>query len=69
MAKGAGFGAASHGAGTARAYEIGQQEGVVSSLVMMLSGVVTVIIAPAIGHLCGQRSDRHILLLLFCNVN
>lgn len=51
MAKGAGFGAASHGAGTARAYEIGQEEGVVSSLVMMLSGVVTVVIAPAIGHL------------------
>ncbi|MGE9551325.1 LrgB family protein [Erwinia amylovora] len=51
MAKGAGFGAASHGAGTARAYEIGQEEGVVSSLVMMLSGIVTVIIAPAIGHL------------------
>ncbi|WP_336803803.1 LrgB family protein [Erwinia aphidicola] len=50
LAKGAGFGAASHGAGTARAYEIGQQEGVVSSLVMMLSGVVTVVIAPAIGH-------------------
>lgn len=51
LAKGAGFGAASHGAGTARAYEIGQQEGVVSSLVMMLSGVVTVVIAPAIGHI------------------
>lgn len=51
MAKGAGFGAASHGAGTARAYEIGQEEGVVSSLVMMLSGVVTVVIAPVIGHL------------------
>lgn len=50
LAKGAGFGAASHGAGTARAYEIGQQEGVVSSLVMMLSGAVTVVIAPAIGH-------------------
>ncbi|MEN4913141.1 LrgB family protein [Erwinia amylovora] len=51
VAKGAGLGAASHGAGTARAYEIGQQEGVVSSLVMMLSGVVTVMIAPAIGHM------------------
>ncbi|MEN5018476.1 LrgB family protein [Erwinia sp. Eh17-17] len=51
LAKGAGFGAASHGAGTARAYELGQQEGVVSSLVMMLSGVVTVVIAPAIGHI------------------
>ncbi|MDZ7279727.1 LrgB family protein [Pantoea eucrina] len=51
MAKGAGFGAASHGAGTARAYQIGQQEGVVSSLVMMLSGVVTVLLAPLLSHL------------------
>ncbi|WHS98507.1 MAG: Inner membrane protein YohK [Pantoea stewartii] len=51
VAKGAGFGAASHGAGTARAYQLGQQEGVVSSLVMMLSGVVTVILAPLIGHI------------------
>lgn len=46
MAKGAGFGAASHGAGTARSYEIGQQEGMVASLVMMLSGIVTIIAAP-----------------------
>ena len=50
VAKGAGFGAASHGAGTARAYQLGQQEGVVSTLVMMLSGVLTVIAAPMIGH-------------------
>lgn len=48
MAKGAGFGAASHGAGTARSYELGQQEGVVASLVMMLSGVVTVLAAPLV---------------------
>lgn len=46
MAKGAGFGAASHGAGTARSYELGPQEGVVASLVMMLSGVVMVLAAP-----------------------
>ncbi|TBM06232.1 LrgB family protein [Hafnia paralvei] len=51
MAKGAGLGASSHGAGTAKAYEIGQAEGVVSSLVMMLAGVVTVVLAPLIGHL------------------
>ena len=50
MAKGAGLGASSHGAGTAKAYEIGQTEGVVSSLVMMLAGVVTVVLAPLIGH-------------------
>ena len=48
MAKGAGFGAASHGAGTARSYELGQQEGVVASLVMMLSGIVMVLAAPLI---------------------
>ncbi|MFR0656075.1 LrgB family protein [Pantoea sp. SIMBA_079] len=51
VAKGAGLGAASHGAGTARAYQIGQQEGVVSSLVMMLSGVVTVLLVPLMSHL------------------
>ncbi|HDL7647250.1 TPA: LrgB family protein [Yersinia enterocolitica] len=51
LAKGAGLGASSHGAGTAKAYEIGQQEGVVSSLVMMLAGIITVIGAPLMGHL------------------
>jgi len=51
LAKGAELGASSHGAGTARAYEIGQQEGVVSSLVMMLAGIITVIGAPLIGRL------------------
>ena len=51
MAKGAGFGAASHGAGTARSYELGQQEGVVASLVMMLSGVVMVLVAPLVARL------------------
>ena len=48
VATGAGFGAASHGAGTARSYELGQQEGVVASLVMMLSGVLMVLAAPLI---------------------
>jgi putative effector of murein hydrolase len=42
------FGAASHGAGTARSYELGPQEGVVASLVMMLSGVVMVLAAPLV---------------------
>ncbi|WP_145515810.1 LrgB family protein [Yersinia aleksiciae] len=51
LAKGAGLGASSHGAGTAKAYEMGPQEGVVSSLVMMLAGIITVIGAPLIGHL------------------
>ncbi|QHM72739.1 LrgB family protein [Mixta intestinalis] len=56
IAKGAGLGAASHGAGTARAYEIGQQEGVVSSLVMMLSGVLTVVAAPLISQIMWAAS-------------
>ena len=51
MAKGAGFGAASHGAGTARSYELGPQEGTIASLVMMLSGVVMVLIAPLVARL------------------
>ncbi|WP_250547571.1 LrgB family protein, partial [Serratia marcescens] len=38
-------------AGTARAYELGPQEGVVSSLVMMLAGIITVVAAPLIGRL------------------
>lgn len=50
-ARGALFGAAAHGAGTAKAMEIGQAEGVISSLVMMISGVVTVIAAPLIACL------------------
>ncbi|WP_058912451.1 LrgB family protein [Entomohabitans teleogrylli] len=48
MAKGAGFGAASHGAGTARSYELGQREGVVASLVMMMSGALMVVVAPLV---------------------
>ena len=39
------------GAGTARSSELGQQEGVVASLVMMLSGVVMVLVAPLVARL------------------
>ncbi|MDF9255971.1 LrgB family protein, partial [Enterobacter hormaechei] len=48
LAKGGGLGAGAQGAGTARSYELGQQEGVVASLVMMLSGVTMVLIAPLV---------------------
>lgn len=51
LARGALFGASAHGAGTAKAMEIGQEEGVVSSLVMMISGVATVFAAPLIARL------------------
>jgi len=48
---GAGFGAASHGAGTARSYQLGEKQGVVASLVMMLSGILMVIGSPLLRDL------------------
>ncbi|CAM8796032.1 LrgB family protein [Burkholderia pseudomallei] len=39
-------GAAAHAVGTAKAREIGSEEGVVSSLTMMIAGVAMVLIAP-----------------------
>jgi len=51
LARGALFGAAAHGIGTAKAREIGSQEGVISSLTMMISGVVMVLIAPLLSLL------------------
>jgi predicted murein hydrolase (TIGR00659 family) len=46
LAKGALFGAAAHAVGTAKARELGTEEGVVASLTMMIAGVVMVLIAP-----------------------
>ena len=48
---GGGFGASAHGAGTARAYQMGNEEGVVSSMVMMIAGMATVLLAPLLGKL------------------
>ena len=50
LARGALLGAAAHGAGTAKANEIGSEEGVVASLTMMLGGVFTIFAAPLISH-------------------
>lgn len=49
LGKGASLGASAHGAGTAKAYQLGSSEGVVASMVMMIAGVVTVLIAPWVG--------------------
>lgn len=46
LAKGAALGAASHGAGTAKAIEIGNEEGVIASLTMIFVGIAMVIGAP-----------------------
>ena len=49
--EGALFGAAAHGVGTAKARELGSEDGVVASLTMMIAGVVMVLLAPALGFL------------------
>ncbi|HEY3598534.1 MAG TPA: LrgB family protein [Paraburkholderia sp.] len=46
LARGALFGAAAHGVGTAKARELGSEEGVVASLTMMVAGVAMVLLAP-----------------------
>ncbi|AMV44045.1 LrgB family protein [Paraburkholderia caribensis] len=51
LARGALFGAAAHGVGTAKARELGSEEGVVASLTMMIAGVVMVLLAPLLGML------------------
>lgn len=48
MARGALLGAGAHGAGTARAQQIGQTEGAVAGLVMMLVGLANVLAAPLV---------------------
>ena len=51
MARGALLGVGAHGAGTARAHQIGETEGAVAGLVMVLVGVANVIAAPMVAQL------------------
>jgi putative effector of murein hydrolase len=44
------FGLGAHGAGTARAHQIGETEGAVSGLVMVLVGVLNVLAAPLVAY-------------------
>ncbi|TCK04073.1 LrgB family protein [Marinobacterium mangrovicola] len=53
LAKGAALGAASHGAGTAKARELGREEGVIASLTMIFTGVAMVIGAPLFASVLG----------------
>ncbi|WP_139373770.1 LrgB family protein [Enhydrobacter aerosaccus] len=46
LALGALLGVAAHGAGTAKAHEIGQEEGAVAGLVMVLVGLFNVLLVP-----------------------
>jgi predicted murein hydrolase (TIGR00659 family) len=48
IARGASFGIGAHGAGTARAHQIGREEGAIAGLVMVLVGLMNVALAPVI---------------------
>ena len=51
VAMGIAMGSASHAVGTAKAMEIGETEGAMSSLTIAVSGIITVIIAPVLWSL------------------
>lgn len=53
LARGALFGAAAHAAGSAKAREIGSEEGAVASLTMILAGVTLVLLAPLLARWLG----------------
>ena len=53
LAKGIALGAASHGAGTAKAHELGREEGVIASLTMIFTGVAMVLCAPLFAGVLG----------------
>ena len=51
LARGVMFGMGAHGAGVAKAREIGEEEGAVAGLVMILAGVTCALIGPALASL------------------
>ncbi len=51
IAKGVGIGSASHAMGTAKALEIGEVEGAMSSLSIAVSGLITVVVAILFSHI------------------
>lgn len=51
LARGALYGMGAHGAGTARAQQIGEREGAVAGLVMVMVGLLNVLAAPFVAHL------------------
>ena len=51
IARGALFGMGAHGAGVARAHQMGREEGSIAGLVMVMVGIVNVLLAPILGWL------------------
>jgi len=54
LARGALFGVGAHGAGTARAHLVGQTEGAIAGLVMILAGLLNVLAAPLVMYMWRQ---------------
>jgi putative effector of murein hydrolase len=54
LARGAVLGMGAHGVGTARAHQIGQEEGAIAGLVMVFTGVLNVLAAPLLAQLMRQ---------------
>jgi predicted murein hydrolase (TIGR00659 family) len=54
IARGAFLGMSAHAAGTAKAYEIGREEGTIAGLVMVLSGILNVAVASLLVLCLGQ---------------
>ena len=50
ISKGLAFGSAAHAIGTAKAMEIGEIEGAMSSLAIAVSGILTVILSSVFAH-------------------
>ena len=46
VSEGAAFGAAAHGVGTAKAWQMGPEQGAIASLVMIFSGIALVLLTP-----------------------
>ena len=51
MAKGLALGTSAHAIGAARALELGEVEGAMSSLAIAVAGVMTVIVVPLISEM------------------
>lgn len=51
LARGALFGMGAHGAGVAKAHQMGREEGSIAGLVMVLAGLFNVLMAPAVAFL------------------
>jgi predicted murein hydrolase (TIGR00659 family) len=50
IAKGAMFGMGAHGVGTSKAFELGELEGTISSLSMIVAAIISVIVIPIFYH-------------------